>query len=146
MERPEKLFTLEEAARTLPLVNVIVRDIRSTFARYSEQKKEIGRLRHDTILAANDRHAEAVAALEESVRILSRTLKTFVNELTELGVLMKDPVEGIVDFPFDHDGEVAYLCWRFSDESISTWHRADEAVEDRHPLDETILAAASDCS
>jgi hypothetical protein len=132
-----KVFTVDEANRMLPLVSVIVRDIRDTFRSYSDTKKELGRRRQ----AARD-HSEndvepdvRTTSLERKVDRLSGEVKDLVRELGELGVLIKDPVEGLVDFPFERDGEPAFLCWKHGEERVSSWHGVDEGYSTRRPID-----------
>ena len=121
-----RVFSPDEANRMLPLVRVIVRDIRDTFHRYSETKNALGKLRREEVDEDGDGrsedHEDRSASLERQVQEQSAELKTLVRELSELGVLIKDPVEGIVNFPFRRDDEAAFLCWKDGEEKVSAWH------------------------
>ena len=141
-----KLFTPEEANRMLPLVSVIVRDVRSTFDAYSACKKELSRQRQEALLDVDDPSEsaeEVVTGLKQHLDTLTVELRELVRELTDLGALMKDPVDGIVDFPFEHEGEVAYLCWKHGETQVTGWHDVDEGYAERKPLPATETAPLS---
>ena len=134
-----RVFSPDEANRMLPLVRVIVRDIRDTFHRYSETKNALGKLRREEVDEDGDGrsedHEDRSASLERQVQEQSAELKTLVRELSELGVLIKDPVEGIVNFPFHRDDEAAFLCWKDGEEKVSAWHGVEESWASRRPLE-----------
>ncbi len=46
-------------------------------------------------------------------------LNEFGDELRRLGVEMKDPVAGLVDFLTQIDGREAYLCWKLGEGEIA---------------------------
>lgn len=130
----QKLFTSEEANRMLPLVSVIVRDIRSSFEGYSTCKKEIGQRKQESMLANDAAQKDILDALQKQMDAHSRELKDLVRELTQLGALIKDPIEGVVDFPFLHEGAVAYMCWKHGDDKVTDWHGENEGYAARQPL------------
>ena len=57
-----------------------------------------------------------------------------VAELQELGLLVKDLDEGLVDFPALRDGEEVLLCWEVGEDEIAFWHGLDEGFAGRKPL------------
>jgi hypothetical protein len=57
-----------------------------------------------------------------------------VAELQELGLLVKDLDEGLVDFPALHDGEEVLLCWRLGEEEVAFWHSLEDGFAGRKPL------------
>jgi len=57
-----------------------------------------------------------------------------VAELQELGLLVKDLDEGLVDFPALRDGEEVLLCWRLGEEEVAFWHSLDDGFAGRKPL------------
>jgi len=132
-------FSPDEANRMLPLVRVIVRDIRDTFQRYSEAKSALGLSRRDAIDEDGGGESgsteDRTASLEREVAELSSELKGLVRELSELGVLIKDPVEGIVNFPFRRDDEAAFLCWKDGQDKVAAWHGLEESWASRRPIE-----------
>jgi hypothetical protein len=74
--------------------------------------------------ARTDEFAAAAAELE---RCLER--------LAELGVQVKDPESGLLDFPAVRDGEDVLLCWRVGEDAVEWWHGLDEGFAGRRPID-----------
>jgi hypothetical protein len=57
-----------------------------------------------------------------------------VNELHELGVLVKDLDEGLVDFPALRGDEEVLLCWRLGEDEVAFWHSLEDGFAGRRPL------------
>ena len=57
-----------------------------------------------------------------------------VAELQELGLLVKDLDEGLVDFPALRGGEEVLLCWRLGEEEVAFWHTLEDGFAGRKPL------------
>ena len=57
-----------------------------------------------------------------------------MNEIHELGAIVKDPDEGLVDFPARHDGEDVLLCWRVGEDEVAWWHTLEDGFAGRKPL------------
>ena len=104
MTTETKYFTPEEARRTLPLVNKIVKDILSTTREMRLLAEEIGP------------HAEE----NEEIKKMAADVEGFMRELEEIGCFFKDWnfTIGLVDFPAMIDGEEVYLCWKSDEEDI----------------------------
>ncbi len=111
-----KFFTLPEARRALVLVEKIATDI---------QRLETTRRRiiHEIDAAQRqDLPAEQIAGMEHDFDILTEQLTALVDELTGVGVELKDPVRGLVDFPAMHEDREILLCWQLGETSIDYWH------------------------
>jgi hypothetical protein len=54
--------------------------------------------------------------------------------LQELGLLVKDLDEGLVDFPALRGDEEVLLCWRLGEGEVAFWHSLDEGFAGRKPL------------
>jgi hypothetical protein len=57
-----------------------------------------------------------------------------VAELQELGLLVKDLDEGLVDFPALHGGDEVLLCWRLGEDEVAFWHTLEDGFAGRKPL------------
>jgi hypothetical protein len=130
----QKLFTREEANRMLPLVRSIVRDIRESYRNYSGKRNELARVRRRRMFEPSPGDDEQIAHLEREMNDLSRDLKGLMREISELDVLIKDPVDGIVDFRAAIDGDEVFLCWKDGEESVEHWHGIDEGFAGRKAL------------
>ena len=54
-------------------------------------------------------------------------------KLGELGVVVRDLDDGIVDFPMRGSKEV-FLCWQLGEDRIEFWHDHDASYEERRPI------------
>ena len=116
---PTRLFTIDEANRTLPLVRRIVRDILAAGSRLHELASQGG----------DESVSEETDALQERVGGL-------VEELHAIGCSYKDWNfdVGLVDFPASLDGRVVLLCWRSDEEQIGFYHEVHAGYAGRQPL------------
>jgi hypothetical protein len=74
--------------------------------------------------------AETAAEVER----LERELAHAVDELSELGVQVKDLDEGLVDFPARRGDEEVLLCWRLGEDEVGFWHSVEDGFAGRKPL------------
>src|SRR3989442_1607301 len=51
-----------------------------------------------------------------------------------MGIQLKGPLEGLIDFPSDRDGELVELCWKLGEEGVEHWHRVGEGFAGRKKL------------
>jgi hypothetical protein len=70
--------------------------------------------------------------LAESVEQLHESLET----LQGLGIQVKDPARGLIDFPSERAGEIVELCWLHGEPAVSYWHRVGEGFAGRRPIGE----------
>ena len=54
--------------------------------------------------------------------------------LNGMGISLKGPLEGLVDFPSNRDGEPIELCWKLGEESVGHWHRIGEGYAGRKKI------------
>ncbi len=126
-----QLFTVEQANRTLPLVRKIVEDVVRQHRRWRETILEL-----DLVTSTNppDDVLTRAEDLERTALLLSRELEGFQRELNALGIQLKDPRLGLVDFPSEVDGRTVLLCWRFGEPEVQFWHELDAGYAGRRPL------------
>jgi hypothetical protein len=126
-----KLFSVEEANRTLPLVRRIVQDIVQAHAAWTRVVQRF------EVAAASSRaespHPEA-ETLQRDAEVLAREIQEFVEELQDLGVEFKGFELGLVDFPSEREGRPVFLCWKLGEDAVSFWHEVDEGYAGRRPL------------
>ena len=73
-------------------------------------------------------------ALEEKFAEEGEAVERCVEQLEQLGVLVKDLDRGLVDFPALRDGEEVLLCWEVGEDEVAFWHGIDEGFAGRKPL------------
>ena len=124
----KKYFTPAQANAMLPLVRRIIQDI-TTLA--GELRKHQERLAH---LQEEANRGEEATQLEDEFERGRERLVEFVEELRKLGVELKDPFMGLVDFPCWKDGREIYLCWRQGEPEVAHWHEVDAGFAGRQKL------------
>jgi hypothetical protein len=129
-----KHFTVEEANALLSTVRPVVERMvgrRGELVAQLERRQELTGITKANGGGFNPRlPAEIDAAVEEAAAGLSAC----VEELAELGVLIKDLDTGLVDFPSFRDGEEVLLCWQLGEDEIAWWHTLDGGFAGRQPL------------
>lgn len=129
--RPKKLFTPREATKMLPLVSRIAADISGTYQEFMEEYARFQRENGDAALASL---RDPSITIEASLRNQQDKILAYANELEELGVLLKGESQGLVDFPWEKDGKVVFLCWKLGEPEIRYWHEIEAGFSGRKPL------------
>ena len=131
-----QLFTVEQANRTLPLVRKIVDDVVQQHRRWREAILELD-LVASSVRA--DDPGERAITLERNVQALAREIDGYKRELEELGIQLKDPRLGLVDFPSEIAGRHILLCWRLGEPEVQFWHEVDSGYAGRQPLSQELV-------
>jgi hypothetical protein len=130
----DRYFTAAEANELLPTVRPIAermtghrRELALATVRHARIAAKIagngGGVRPheiDELQQAIDKHAEEVVRC--------------VEKLQELGLLVKDVDEGLVDFPALRGDEEVLLCWRLGEDEVGFWHSLEDGFAGRRPL------------
>jgi hypothetical protein len=131
-----RYFTLDEARAALPVVGRSIREGVQARARYQEAEKVLQDLAQRILMmggiSVDTASAEAWKTQYDSN---AQTLKTAMDRIEEMGVLVKDLDVGLVDFPTLFQGEEVYLCWRMDETDIDHWHGTNEGFAGRKPID-----------
>ncbi len=136
-----KLFTLQEAERTLPLVRRIVSDLT---VEYPAWRAAVGRFELLTGGARADwgETQELVAARDEVTRHADR-INRYLQELEGVGCVFKGFEGGLVDFYSLREDRPIFLCWRLGEDRITHWHEVESGFAGRQPIDSAILSATT---
>ena len=62
------------------------------------------------------------------------TLRREVESITALGIVLRDPESGLVDFPSLRQGQEVFLCWRVGEDQVGYWHGPEAGFSGRQPL------------
>ncbi len=119
-----RVFDLQAANKTLPLVKSIVRDI-------LQCGQELRRLVFQ--------YGEISDSLPE-YKALNEQLRSYIIELEELGCVYKDYdfSIGLVDFPALIDSTEVFLCWRSDEDRIEHYHGIQEGFAQRRAIPEEL--------
>jgi hypothetical protein len=101
-----RFWTLDEATAALPAV-----------------RDKVARLRE--LLRARPTANGQGARLDEQIAAL-------VGELTDDGIVVRDPERGLIDFPARTEtGDTYLLCWLDGEDAIDWWHWPDAGFAGR---------------
>jgi len=142
--RPRRLFTIEQANATLPLVRAIVSDMVDLARDIQERRHRLHVLTTGREVRKNDPYSGELVQIEADLDRDVLKLRDYARELHEIGAEAKDPVIGLVDFPMLMDGRIVYLCWKLGENEILHWHELDAGFSGRQPLTADTLAGGSD--
>ena len=142
--RPARLFTVEEANATLPLVKAITLDLQRLAQDLLERQQRLDSLGKGRKPDQSDPYQDEVEQIQADLESDSKQLEAYVEELRELGAEPKGLAEGLVDFPAMIDGRIVYLCWKLGESEIRHWHEIDAGFSSRQPLAEEVGAGQAE--
>ena len=132
-----KRFTLAEAQRLLPRVERLMRDALARKGEYERAERAI-RSFTERVMMMGGMNVDRDQAREARQRrdTAAQNLREAIEQVQELGCVVKDLDTGLVDFPTRFRGVEVYLCWRMGERSIEFWHGVDEGFRGRKAIDE----------
>lgn len=133
-----KIFSIEEAERTLPLVRRVVRDLLADYPRWREA------VSHYEILSGGARvdwgETPELLDARTAITTLAERINDYLTELAAIGCLFKGFEAGLVDFYSLREDRLVFLCWRLDEERIAHWHEIDSGFTGRQPLDPPVFS------
>ena len=130
----QRYFTADEANQALEEVRPLTEELvahRRALVDLQERQSAL-----TTRIAGNGGNVEphelqnVQEELDEQVAGIARC----VARIHEVGALVKDLDDGLVDFPAKRHGEDVLLCWRLGEDEVGFWHGLDECFSGRKPL------------
>ena len=121
----ERVYSLDEANAMLPDLRerlTLIRDARRVVIATSTLVKDR--------VAADGGGVAGEPAYFEAVR----TLRGELEHLAEIGVVLRDPESGLLDFLGEVEGRRVWLCWRLGEEHVGHFHELDSGFAGRKPL------------
>lgn len=117
-------YTVADANATLPSLAPLLESLR-------DAQRVMAEL-HDEVMHAmrSNGGGEAGRRFTEA----SQTAGAAAAEIEALGIIVRDPASGLVDFPSERDGEEIFLCWRLGEDAVAWWHPVDSGFAGRQPL------------
>jgi hypothetical protein len=77
--------------------------------------------------------AELAQAAKEVERLAGEIVAA-VQQIQDLGAVVKDVDSGLVDFPAVHRGQDVLLCWRLGENEVGHWHDLESGFAGRREL------------
>lgn len=119
----ERLFTADEANELVPQLTELLTRLQKAHTEIAAAGRQTQRRVSSNGATPSNPATDAGA---EYTRLL--------DDITDLGVVVRDPATGLIDFPAERDGEPIYLCWRLGEDGIGFWHGRDTGFAGREPL------------
>jgi hypothetical protein len=129
-----KYFTIEEADNTLPMVEKLLKKaqrLRDRIAWLLETNEVVLEVSSDE--GFHYFVTEQVKANKQFHKYYYQFYRV-IEALNEVGVIVKDIDDGLIDFPFKMNSTDAYLCWQLGEEKIRYWHDCESGYENRQPI------------
>jgi hypothetical protein len=118
----ERTFSEDEANALLPTLTDLLLRLQAAFETFR------------TAAQGARRRASSNGSNPGSVTETGGDYVELLAEVTDLGVVVRDPETGLCDFPAVREGEPVYLCWRLGEERVGFWHPRDTGIAGRQPL------------
>jgi len=130
-------FTLAEAQRLVPRLERLMREAVARKGEYEAVERAIQSFTQRVMAMGGmivDR--EQVRQTRERRNTAAQNLRESIEQVQELGCVVKDLDIGLVDFPTRFRGVDVYLCWRMGERAIEFWHGMDEGFRGRKAIDQ----------
>jgi hypothetical protein len=122
-----RIFTLEEAERTLPLLRRILTDLRAEYRVWQDALAEYELLAAG--VRAGDTEPSELVTARRSVTDSADRISAFLGEIEAIGCL----------FYSIRDDRLVFLCWRVEECHITHWHDIDAGYAGRQLIDSFLL-------
>ena len=130
----ERHYTLEEANSALPWLEEMLAHMVPLRGRLETQQIELLSLMQHRSGNGATSHDQEIEEAEKTQDNLARQLRQDLQEITDRGIIVRDIVRGLVDFPSDREGQTIFLCWLRGEPQIDYWHGTNEGFGSRKPL------------
>jgi hypothetical protein len=125
-----KIYTLAEINRALPLIRGIATDIVRGYLRLRAALESLGyQARGNTFAGPFEE-----LGLPDEVRDLLEEIRGWIDELGELGVLVRDLETGLMEAYGEKDGEIVYFSWKPGEDRVRYWHDLFHSPRERRPV------------
>jgi hypothetical protein len=129
-------FSLVEAQSLIPRLERLLSDAVARKNDYQQAERVIQTFAQQVMLMGGmnvDR--ERVRESRQARDAAAQELRRLIEEVQEIGVVVKDLDIGLIDFPTRFRGVDVYLCWRLGERAIEFWHGMDEGFRGRKAID-----------
>ncbi|MGQ0702286.1 MAG: DUF2203 domain-containing protein [Gemmatimonadales bacterium] len=133
----ERIFTLEEAERTLPLLRRILTDLKAEYRAWQDALADYELLSGG--IRAKDGETEEALSARRAVAESANRISAYLEEINAIGCLFKGFDAGLVDFYTLREDRLVFLCWRVDEPHITHWHEVDAGYAGRQPIDAAFL-------
>jgi hypothetical protein len=122
------LFTVEQANTILPKVKKRFDEILCCKNNVMDIQEELQNL------SDSNSSFEKFIKKKQELNHAVTSLYNMIQELEDMGVMIKSVDEGLLDFPSIRYDEEIWLCWKFGENQVKFWHRKEEGFMGRKPI------------
>ena len=123
-----KRFTLIEARAALATIRPLLEEILAIRSQILARRPELWPATERT--AGNGGSAELSRLAKEFDR-----LDQLVHKILDSGVEIKDLGAGLIDFRARRQEHDVYLCWKYGEHDILSWHEIEAGFSGRQPIE-----------
>jgi hypothetical protein len=135
-----KRFTLVQAQSLIPQLDRLLRDAVQAKSEYQAAEQVIQEFTERVMMMGGIAVNRDKAVESRSRRdAAAAQLRASIEQVQELGCVIKDLDIGLIDFPTLFRGVEVYLCWKLGESGIEFWHPVDEGFSGRKPIDQDFL-------
>src|SRR5262245_55221105 len=135
-----KRFTLDEAQVLIPRVDRLLRQAIALKSQYEDAERAIQAI-NERVMMMGGMQVDRERAIESRSRRdqAALQLRSSIEQVQEIGCVVKDLDTGLVDFPTLFRGVEVCLCWKLGETAIEFWHSEEEGFRGRKPIDRDFL-------
>ncbi|HEU5461818.1 MAG TPA: DUF2203 domain-containing protein [Nitrososphaeraceae archaeon] len=122
------LFTVDKANTILPKVKKRFDEILCCKNNVMDIQEELQNL------SDSNSSFEKFIKKKQELNHAVTSLYNLIQELEDMGVMIKSVDEGLLDFPSIRYDEEIWLCWKFGENQVKFWHRKEEGFMGRKPI------------
>ena len=119
-------FSLAEANALLPTIVPLLEALRAGWRTARDPSRAATVRRHAGSNGGGTAGAELLRAAASGHEHLQA--------VTELGVMVRDPERGLIDFPGRRGDRPIFWCWQLGEPAVAWWHDRDQGFADRQPV------------
>jgi hypothetical protein len=130
-----RYFSPEEANAELEEVRPLVERLVEARRESLRLEERLGAVRARVLGNGGGLDPARVEELQAEAMEAAKAVLELLERLDQLGVQIKDPDTGLIDFPAKHpDGSDVLLCWQLGEDDVAFWHTLDGGFRGRKPL------------
>ena len=132
----DKLFSVEEANMLLPEIRTILDEFKDRKKMFFELKEEIIELTE--VVDSEEYRSEELSKKERIMMATSKEIENLFEEIADLGCVVKDIDNGLVDFISIFKGRKVFLCWKQGEDKVSWYHDMQTGFTGRKKISDPV--------
>ncbi len=130
----KRYFTSEEANEVLPAVRALAERMVGHRRALNEAQERYAAYAEKIAGNGGGLNAREFASVQERMELEAAGVARCIEGIHELGGIVKDLDDGLVDFLARRGREDVLLCWQVGEDRITHWHGLEEGFSGRKPL------------